>query len=141
MCVALSSLSTFHQRSSLPLSSQFPDPQTFDPTRFLPANLSPSYPGKDGHSAFGWGRRICPGNTLALNSVFINIARILWAFDLGKKTDADGREVPVDVFAFSGGFNSLPLPFEMSIRVRSGERAGVVEREWEGAQEELRAFE
>lgn len=37
----------------------FPDPDVFRPERYLDGG-SP-YPQKHGHSAFGWGRRICPG--------------------------------------------------------------------------------
>lgn len=36
----------------------FPDPHTFKPERFTEKR---DYPGPNGHSAFGWGRRICPG--------------------------------------------------------------------------------
>jgi len=51
----------------------FPDPHRFDPERFMEKR---DYPGKWGHSAFGFGRRICPGMHLAENSIFINTARI-----------------------------------------------------------------
>lgn len=36
----------------------FPDPDHFLPERFMEKR---DYPGQWGHSAFGWGRRICPG--------------------------------------------------------------------------------
>ena len=125
---------------------QFPNPHTFDPTRFLPSSPyaahTPPYPGARGHTAFGWGRRICPGQFLAEQSIFINIAKILWAFNVSKARDAEtGAEVPVDLFAFTDGFNSLPLPFRCAIKVRSEAHARVVEREWEDAQEGLRANE
>lgn len=40
---------------------------------------------------------------LASNSIMINIARILWGFNLGKALDADGKEIPVDIMAFTNG--------------------------------------
>lgn len=40
---------------------------------------------------------------LASNSAFINVARILWGFNVGKALDANGKEIPVDIMAFSNG--------------------------------------
>ncbi|KAF8992112.1 cytochrome P450 [Cyathus striatus] len=37
---------------------------------------------EEGHITYGFGRRICVGKYLANNSMFIQVARILWAFDL-----------------------------------------------------------
>ena len=55
------------------------------------------YPGNLGHSAFGWGRRICPGMHLGYGSVQLNIARILWAFNVEQAIDANGKEIDVDM--------------------------------------------
>lgn len=55
------------------------------------------YPGAFGHSAFGWGRRICPGMHLGSASLMINIARMLWGFDLGPQQDSDGKDIDVDM--------------------------------------------
>lgn len=40
-------------------------------------------------SRFGWGRRICPGADLASNSLFVALAKLLWAFGIEPK---DGVE-------------------------------------------------
>jgi len=116
----------------------FPDPHRFDPERFMQKR---EYPGHWGHSSFGFGRRICPGMHLASNSVFMNVARILWGFNVSKAKDADGKEIPVDIFAYSSGFNSLPLPFPVTITPRSPAHVAVMEREFEAAQEEFKTYE
>lgn len=74
--------------------ADFPDPHTFRPERFLEGR---EYPGIWGHSAFGWGRRVCPGMHLGSASVLLNIARILWAFNVGAAKDAQGRDIDVDM--------------------------------------------
>jgi cytochrome P450 len=49
-----------------------------------------------GHVTFGFGRRICVGKDLALESLFITTARILWAANLERGRDEDGMEVQLD---------------------------------------------
>ena len=74
--------------------ADFPEPHDFRPERFMEAR---GYPGTFGHSAFGWGRRICPGMHLGSSSVSINIARILWAFDVKPAKDRVGKDIDVDM--------------------------------------------
>ncbi|KAI5865315.1 cytochrome P450 [Durotheca rogersii] len=117
--------------------SDFPEPHEFRPERFTEPR---QYPGTFGHSAFGWGRRICPGMHLGSASVELNIARILWGFDVAPAKDASGKDVDVDIFAFSDGFNSSPLPFECSITPRSQQHVRVVEREYQDALKSLKTY-
>lgn len=60
---------------------EFPDPDTFRPERFY-GGLERPYPNKQGHNAFGWGRRQCSGQPLAEQGLFMAIATLLWAFDV-----------------------------------------------------------
>jgi cytochrome P450 len=108
------------------------NPHHFDPTRFFDEALAERskapkgkpHPSKSGHSSFGWGRRICPGAGLAENSLYIALARILWAFDV------KGREgVVYDTFAYTEGFNIRPRKFECDVRVRSEAHREVLMRE------------
>lgn len=50
------------------------------------------------------------GMHLAENSIYINIARILWAFNISKAKDASGNDIPVDIFEFTDGALSPPSP-------------------------------
>ncbi len=50
-----------------------------------------------GHVSFGFGRRICVGKDLALESLFIDTARILWATILERARDENGKEVLLDI--------------------------------------------
>lgn len=68
----------------------FPSPDRFKPERFLAAT-DPRM--KAFELPFGFGRRICPGMHLASNSLFINIARLLWAFDILPVLNEDGKEI------------------------------------------------
>lgn len=99
----------------------FNDSHNFIPERYLDEAQSglEKYPNRDGHSAFGWGRRICPGKLLAENSLFITIARVLWAFNISKAKDESGVEITPNIFDYTDGFNSKPQPFLCDIQVRS----------------------
>ncbi|KAJ4416338.1 hypothetical protein N0V85_002320 [Neurospora sp. IMI 360204] len=74
--------------------NNFPDPHKFSPERFLEQR---EYPGPYGHSAFGWGRRICPGMHLGHASVTLNIARILWGFNVSPAKNERGEDIEVDM--------------------------------------------
>ena len=72
----------------------------FEPERYLDAN-GETAPGmseirEDGHFSYGFGRRICVGRHVADNSLFINIAVILWATNIEGKKDASGQFLPLD---------------------------------------------
>ncbi|KZO96403.1 cytochrome P450 [Calocera viscosa TUFC12733] len=74
----------------------FPSPDVFDPTRFLDASGQVKEPFPDYHDdtvAYGSGRRICPGRDFANNTLFIDMAYLLWAFDFAPGTDERGTQV------------------------------------------------
>jgi cytochrome P450 len=77
------------------------NPDHFDPTRYLDAsrNIAPgmSEIKERGHFTYGFGRRICVGRHMADNTLFINIAVLLWAAKIGRKKDASGSFVPLDL--------------------------------------------
>lgn len=72
-----------------------------------------------------------------MNSLFVNMARILWGFDLHPVKDAQGQDVLPDPFAFTSGFMSRPLPFDIQIKVRNDRVRQGIEREFESAKEVL----
>jgi cytochrome P450 len=75
--------------------------EDFEPARYLDASgdIAPGVTDlkKDGHFSYGFGSRICVGRHMADNSLFINIAILLWAMRIERKKDASGRFLPLDV--------------------------------------------
>ncbi|KAF0319369.1 hypothetical protein GQ607_013337 [Colletotrichum asianum] len=125
-------------------SEKWDNPEAFDPSRYL------SYPEKAGfyaaqgdakgrdHFDFGGGRRICPGMHLAENSLFVTLAKILWAFKIEPALDPSGNQIPVDLSddAYEPGVNTLPKPFKARFVPRNTRRAEVLKAEWAQAQKE-----
>ncbi|KAK7685071.1 hypothetical protein QCA50_011908 [Cerrena zonata] len=97
----------------------FPDPMVFRPERFLDSNgqLRKLKPYEDPSIiGFGFGRRICPGMFLADNSIFINIAMMLYVFHFSPEKDNDGNDILPNVEY--RGFISHPTPFRCNIMPR-----------------------
>ena len=80
------------------------DAAHFNPARHLDAdgNIIPGPPDtkEESHFTYGFGRRLCVGRHVANNSLFIDIAILLWATKMERKKDASGRLLPLDVDGF-----------------------------------------
>ncbi|KAJ7196347.1 cytochrome P450 [Mycena pura] len=101
---------------------EYPNSYTFDPERFLSTR-----PGKaavddslaDGHYGFGFGRRRCPGQHMAMKSTWIAVVRVLWAFDIERRKDASGNLMRVDPNLCTSGLTSRPQEFPVDFVPRS----------------------
>jgi cytochrome P450 len=62
-------------------------------------NRDPEIFGKNGDDfdPYGFGSRICVGHHMADNSLFINIAILLWAMKIERKKDVSGGSEPLDL--------------------------------------------
>ncbi|KAK4203561.1 cytochrome P450 [Triangularia verruculosa] len=106
------------------------EPEKFEPRRHIADNLdasasalNPDWTQRD-HFHYGFGRRLCQGIFVAESSLYISIARILWAFDI--------QQVPgcsLDMSSKIGGLVTKPKPFTVIIKSRSTAYETVVRRE------------
>ncbi|EGN92984.1 hypothetical protein SERLA73DRAFT_190371 [Serpula lacrymans var. lacrymans S7.3] len=89
----------------------FPNPETFDPQRWLDDNGQVRDNLK--FFSFGFGRRVCPGQQVGHRSLFITAALLLWAFKLSEDPSA-----PIDDKAFSDGVVAFLQPFTVKFEPR-----------------------
>jgi cytochrome P450 len=109
--------------------SIFERPFDFDPDRWI---RNPRLPV----SAFGFGRRACPGLYVGQNSVSIAISRLLWAYDIGHAYDGD-RKLEVDPWNLTQGIGVRPSPFKASFHVRGEKRREIIIQAWEEAEKDI----
>ncbi|KAH9975190.1 CyP450 monooxygenase [Russula compacta] len=89
----------------------YPEPDAFKPERFL----NPDGSLRDDPvlaSAYGFGKRICPGRHLADATIFIIVASLLSVFNIEKRNNSDGGP---DMYPYLGTGVSRPGPFHCSI--------------------------
>ncbi|KAF5370353.1 hypothetical protein D9758_006931 [Tetrapyrgos nigripes] len=89
----------------------FPDPDTFNPLRWITKEGTVREDLRNIN--FGFGRRICVGHHVANRSVFINTALLLWAFRISEDPNS-----PIDTMAFTSSANIHPLPFKARFEAR-----------------------
>ncbi|KAI0371752.1 cytochrome P450 [Pilatotrama ljubarskyi] len=99
----------------------YPDAARYNPDRFLNPDGSLNPAVRDpATAAFGFGRRICPGRFMALDSMWIAIACVLSLFEIKKAVGEDGKEIMPDG-EYIRGFLCHPKPFPCVIKPRSKE--------------------
>lgn len=112
--------------------SLYKEAQRFEPARYLSRPLSAADyinstdPLARDHFTYGAGRRVCPGVHVAERSLYINIVRTLWGFNITKTKDARGDDVEPET-AMVRGFLSVPEKFAADLRVRSDRHREVIE--------------
>ncbi|KAL5044374.1 hypothetical protein BDW71DRAFT_215741 [Aspergillus fruticulosus] len=104
--------------------NEYDDPAAFRPERFLGGNKY----GTKASVAYG------PGETrkrqkMAESSIKINIAKIVWGFNL-EKVPSNPPDISIET-GYSGGFVMHPKKFPIQITPRSEERAAVIRMEFE----------
>jgi cytochrome P450 len=107
------------------------------PERWLENPNSDSTAGALFTNFFGYGRRICTGRHIARNSLFILIARVLWAYNIKHAVDAEGERKEVNDMAFIPGIVMMPHPFEAVFEPRSPGHKKLIERNWAGAEKDV----
>lgn len=92
---------------------EYPDPHNFKPERFL--GDKPQRSPQDW--VFGFGRRVCAGQIMAEESIFLICATVLATLQISRKV-VDGVVVPMDLTQ-SAGLASRPTSFECDVKPRS----------------------
>ena len=94
VCRCKTSMLMLTRRAMLRDETLYENPHTFNPERFLASDgqINPDvlHPRM---ITFGFGRRRCPGVSLAETSIWLSVATLLAAFEIRRATDASGREI------------------------------------------------
>ncbi|KAF7371215.1 Cytochrome P450 [Mycena sanguinolenta] len=120
----ISSLWNMHHNAN-----EFPNPYTFDPERFLSPKTDAGDVSEslaEGHYAFGFGRRKCPGQHMAAKSTWIAIVRVLWAFRITPRKDADNNPMKIDPEDCTSGLTSRPHEFPVDFVPRTAAHAETI---------------
>ncbi|CAE6427787.1 unnamed protein product [Rhizoctonia solani] len=97
----------------------YADPERFNPDRFM----DPTTPDPP---AFGFGRRICPGQHFAEASLFLAIATMLSVFDIKPATDKQGHSIIPDTKLTANSLIRFPFPFKCLVKPRSEAKRGLL---------------
>jgi len=102
----------------------FTDGESFKPERWLQPEYSTYqepltiYPNLKRFAAFGHGRRICPGLEVTEKALFLQLVSLLWACNVERARDAQGREVEIPFYDYSGMSVSTPRKFRFVVEER-----------------------
>ncbi|GJE97958.1 cytochrome P450 [Phanerochaete sordida] len=105
---------------------RYPNPDVFDPTRYLTPDGELNKDMPDPEPAFGFGRRICPGRYFAMDSMWIAMAHILATLNVEKAVDAAGNVIEPSG-EYTSGLLSYPVPFKVSFKPRSASALALIQ--------------
>ncbi|PLN76184.1 cytochrome P450 [Aspergillus taichungensis] len=122
-------------RDEAVFDSALGDVQDFIPERWLRSD-----PGEEPRlhtdlplPVFGQGRRMCQGKRVATDGAFMQVAHLLWAYDIGSALDTTVDPWNMTVV----GFMTMPAEFKLHLRPRGDWVVEVIEREWALADKSL----
>ncbi|KAL4260929.1 cytochrome P450 family protein [Pleurotus pulmonarius] len=105
----------------------FPEPNKFNPSRFLKNGVIDTQLRDRVMSSFGFGRRICPGRYFALDTLWLSMASILSAYTISKAVDENGREIEINL-QYTADLNRHVLPFKCLIKPRSQQAEEIIHK-------------
>lgn len=125
--------------------SLHPDPESFSPERYLGHPLTAGEyaaapdPYDRDHFTFGAGRRVCAGMYVAENSMFIILAKLLWAFRIRPCLGPDGKEEVLDTSDegyVADSALTVSKPYRARFIPRNDLRKKTLVEEWRTAERE-----
>lgn len=96
----------------------YPDPDTFDPERFMEMDAETKRKRNPRNYVFGFGRRRCPGSDLVDSSLWLLVSSILATLNISKSVDDAGNVIEPEV-VFENPIFRTPNPFQCDLRPRS----------------------
>ncbi|KAF5879687.1 putative cytochrome p450 protein [Botrytis fragariae] len=99
----------------------FPEGEKFIPERFWETGVILNYR----FGCFGFGRRMCPGMHVELQSMYIVIARLIWAYDVLPVTINGNPYIP-DKNDFTYGLVSYPANLKFQLVPRSEKHREII---------------
>jgi hypothetical protein len=115
---------------------RYPDPENFHPERWLAPNFPTfrepltEYPNLKGFSQFGYGRRTCQGVDIVEQELFLVMGGLAWAFDIRKKRNKFGYEVPVPTDKYTSLLIAKPEKFQFGMKPVSQDRVNMIKKDW-----------
>ncbi|KAF8904750.1 cytochrome P450 [Gymnopilus junonius] len=107
----------------------YPEPSKFNPDRFLEGEgRIPQFDPRN--IAFGFGRRQCPGNVLAENTLWIATACLFYAFKATPAKDEKGVDIPI-VVEYTEHAVRHPKPLKCTFRPRRANSAALIHQAFE----------
>lgn len=118
--------------------NEYDDASIYNPDRWLGGNTSGTKSNIDmapneRKTAYGWGagRRAYPGQKIMEISFKINMAKMVWAFNIEQDMAAGPPDVSVET-GYEGGFSVCPKKFPLKMTPGSEAHAAVIQGEFEG---------
>lgn len=101
------SIANFFRRAICHSDSRYPDASTFNPGRYL---TSPTGPKLQGHTVFGYGRRVCIGQDYAASQLLVVCGAVANFFNISLPVDkTTGKSVSVESCFEGATGNVIPV--------------------------------
>ena len=97
------------------------------------------YPNLNGYSQFGFGRRTCQGVPIVEQDLFLTMGGLAWAFDIKKRRDENGMEIPIHWNNYTPLLIAKPVRFSFDVVPRTEDKNSLLKSMFESAKEDEEA--